>query len=80
MISIIIPVYNRDNIVTYPLDSITRQSYRNWECIIVDDGSTDKTVEMAFTPMSVSIRLEDEIDVSRGDVIVHVDHIPHCSN
>lgn len=32
--------------------------------------------EMAFTPQSVTITLEDEIDISRGDVIVHPDNLP----
>ncbi len=40
----------------------------------------DQSLDLAFTPMSVAIRLEDEIDVSRGDVLVHPDHIPYVSN
>ncbi|WP_299251639.1 glycosyltransferase family 2 protein [uncultured Lacinutrix sp.] len=43
LVSIIIPVYNRVSIVKMTLDSIIKQSYINWECIIVDDGSTDQT-------------------------------------
>jgi len=43
LISIIIPVFNREAIVKKTLDSILKQTYTNWECIIVDDGSTDKT-------------------------------------
>ncbi len=46
LVSIIIPVYNRDNILIETLQSILFQSYTNWECIIVDDRSTDKTVEI----------------------------------
>ncbi|PRX14363.1 glycosyltransferase family 2 protein [Nonlabens ulvanivorans] len=41
MISIIIPVFNRVDLVKDTLGSITQQSYQNWECVIVDDGSTD---------------------------------------
>lgn len=33
----------------------------------------------AFPPMSVTIRLEDEVDVSRGDMLVHKDNVPHKS-
>ncbi|GAK89365.1 glycosyltransferase [Nonlabens ulvanivorans] len=41
MISIIIPVFNRVDLVKDTMGSITQQSYQNWECIIIDDGSTD---------------------------------------
>lgn len=40
-ISIIIPNYNRAHLIGETLDSIIAQNYKNWECIIVDDGSTD---------------------------------------
>ena len=43
LISIIIPVFNRESIVKDTLESILKQTYINWECIIVDDGSTDNT-------------------------------------
>ncbi|CAC9976389.1 MULTISPECIES: glycosyltransferase family 2 protein [Flavobacterium] len=43
LISIIIPVYNRESLIKETLDSILVQTYKNWECIIVDDGSDDNT-------------------------------------
>lgn len=43
LVSIIIPVYNRENLIRETLDSVLAQSYQNWECIIVDDGSIDNT-------------------------------------
>lgn len=46
LISIIIPVYNRANVISETLDSIINQSYYNWECIIIDDGSYDNTIEI----------------------------------
>lgn len=45
MISIIIPTYNRAHLITETLNSIIKQTYTNWECIIVDDGSTDNTLQ-----------------------------------
>lgn len=46
LISIIIPTLNRADIIGNTLDSILNQSYQNWECIVVDDGSTDYTLEL----------------------------------
>ncbi len=44
LVSIVIPVYNREEFILETLDSLLAQSYDNWECIIVDDHSTDKSV------------------------------------
>lgn len=43
LVSIIIPTYNRAHLIGETLDSISNQTFTNWECIVVDDGSTDDT-------------------------------------
>lgn len=43
LISIIIPTYNRASLINDTLDSILNLNYKNWECLIVDDGSIDNT-------------------------------------
>lgn len=42
-VSIIIPVYNRYDLVKIMVDSIINQTYKNWELLLVDDGSNDGT-------------------------------------
>mgnify|MGYP001251372206 CR=1 FL=1 len=49
IVSIIIPTFNRAHLIGETLDSIIKQSYQNWECIIVDDGSTDDTKKFIET-------------------------------
>jgi glycosyltransferase involved in cell wall biosynthesis len=41
--SIIIPCYNQAQYLDETLQSVTVQTYSNWECIIVNDGSPDET-------------------------------------
>ncbi len=48
-VSIIIPTFNRAHLIGETLDSIIKQSFQNWECIIVDDGSTDDTEKFIET-------------------------------
>lgn len=46
-ISIIVPCYNQAQYLDECLQSVLDQTFRNWECIIVDDGSPDNTKEIA---------------------------------
>jgi glycosyltransferase involved in cell wall biosynthesis len=46
LFSIIIPTFNRKGVICEALDSIKMQTYRPIEVIVIDDGSTDKTVEV----------------------------------
>ena len=46
LVSIITPTYNSEAFIAQTIESVQNQTYQNWEMIIVDDGSTDKTVEV----------------------------------
>ena len=43
MISIVMPAYNSEKYISEAIESVCNQSYKNWELVIVDDGSTDHT-------------------------------------
>ena len=58
MISIIIPVYNTEEYIAACLDSLSRQSYTDFEVILVDDGSTDSSAN----------RIEKYIETSKMDL------------
>ena len=58
LISIIIPTFNRAHIILKTLDSISTQTYSNWECIIVDDGSIDNTEEVLLSYCSKDSRFK----------------------
>lgn len=45
-ISIILPTYNRADTIMRAIDSVLRQTFEDWELLIVDDGSTDGTDEV----------------------------------
>ena len=45
MISIIVPLYNAANYIEKTIETVTAQTYKDWELILVDDLSKDNSVE-----------------------------------
>ena len=94
-ISIIIPVYNSEEYLSKGLDSLTKQSYKNLEIIIVNDGSPKNCKEIASEYMKKDNRIkyvEHEknkglfqaritgFENSTGDYIAYLDADDYVSN
>ena len=45
LVSVILPTYNRRKYLATTIESIIKQTYSNWELLVVDDGSQDRTCE-----------------------------------
>lgn len=57
-LSIVIPCYNNGEYLSKMLDCCIRQSFQDWECIIVDDGSTDNTPETCMQYVQKDSRIK----------------------
>lgn len=86
-VSVVVPVFNAEKYIKTCLDSILRQTYRDFEMIVVDDGSTDCSGEICdkFAEQCENVRVlhkknegvscarRDGLQMAEGDYIVFVD-------
>ena len=92
MISLIIPVYNAEKRIGPCLDALRQQSCRDFEILVIDDGSTDRTAELtaeraALDPRIRLIRRENGgvsaarntgIEQARGELLAFLDSDDSC--
>lgn len=64
-ISVIIPVYNRSNTIAYCINSVLKQTYQNFEILIIDDASTDNTLNILKTINDNRIKII-KLELNRG--------------
>lgn len=65
-VSVIIPCYNQASFLKEAVDSVVAQTYSNWECLIVNDGSTDNTEEVAKELIQNDNRLIYKKQINKG--------------
>ncbi len=59
LVSVLMPAYNSEDTIGFALASLVSQDYLNWECIVIDDGSTDGTAKV------VEFMEDDRIKLTR---------------
>ena len=87
-VSIIIPAYNAEKTIKRAIDSVKAQTYTDWECIIIDDYSQDKTFDVIKSEIGLDSRFIVQlrnwrvgvaearnfgISASKGDAIFFLD-------
>lgn len=77
ILSIIIPCYNQESVIAETLQSVLSQTIDNWECIIVNDGSTDDTEQIIRATVANDRRFKyvyqpnEGVSAARNKAILH---------
>jgi len=86
IVSVVLPVYNAGAVLAQALASIFQQTFRDWELILIDDGSTDRCLAgfssadsrvrliRDGTNRGLAARLNQGIDLARGSYLARMDH------
>ena len=87
LVSIVVPVYNSRLYIQHTLDSLDAQTYKNFEIVFIDDGSTDRTIDLLIeyknkrnnvsiyqqVNSGVSAARNKGIELSSGDFVTFLD-------
>lgn len=58
LISIVMPAYDVENFIAEAIESVLAQTYSHWELIVVDDGSKDRSADIAKSYMAHDLRIK----------------------
>lgn len=58
LVSVVTPAYNAERFISETIESVLAQTYSNWEMIIVDDASTDRTIEIVQSYVNKDHRIK----------------------
>lgn len=78
LVTVIIPSYNYGRFIGETLESVRRQSYSNWECFVIDDGSTDDTREIVSHYIAMDNRISYVFQPNQGVSIARNNAIKQC--
>ncbi|WP_161522764.1 glycosyltransferase family 2 protein [Escherichia albertii] len=93
LVSVVMPTYNNEKYIKSAINDIVNQSYKNWELIIINDGSTDNTCQVLseyneiknihiinlVTNKGICEALNIGLKVAKGDFILRFDADDRCS-
>ena len=65
--SIIIPCYNSSSTIIKTLDSVYNQTFKNFELIVINDGSKDNTLELLTSYNKLSLKIIDQVNKGLGN-------------
>ena len=66
LVSVIITCFNQEKQIIKTLQSILNQTYKEWECLIVDDGSTDNSAKIIKTYINGDVRFKYTYQTNKG--------------
>ena len=66
LVSIILCTFNRAHLVTRAISSVLIQTHRNWELIVVDDGSADETAQLVLPIVKSDLRISYIYHANKG--------------
>lgn len=58
LVTIAIPIYNAEKYLKFAIQSVINQTYQNWELLLMEDGSTDKSTEIAMKYSLIDSRIK----------------------
>jgi glycosyltransferase involved in cell wall biosynthesis len=91
LISVLVPVYNAESFLKETIESVLNQTFKNFELIIIDDGSTDSSIDIirSYTDHRIKIYQNQKnigttatlckgIDLCQAEYIARLDHDDIC--